>query len=78
MFGLRLRRHRDDVIEHEVDGVVARRETNARYEARVREVAAGNIIEATAKARLERTDRHKTRPALELQDYMADDKVDIQ
>lgn len=36
---------------------------------RVREIAAASIIEAIAKHRLERADRHKTHPAMQLSEY---------
>ena len=55
----------------------SRVETNSKNEARVREVAAINIIEATAEARLERVDRYNTRGAMELQDLKPSDIVDI-
>ena len=43
----------------------SRLETNTRHHARVREIAAMNIIEATARARLVRADKHNTRLAAE-------------
>ena len=60
----------------EIDSM-ARAETNAHDHARVREVAAINIIEATAHQRLERVDRSNTRPAMELQEFKESDLVDI-
>ena len=56
---------------------IARPGTDAKCQARVREVAAINIIEATAKARLERANSTNTRPALELADYKPKDRIDI-
>ena len=55
----------------------ARLETNAHNNARVREIVAINIIEATAQARLARVDHSKTRPAAELQEHKPHDLVDI-
>ena len=55
----------------------ARVETNEHNRARVREIAAINIIEATAQQRLERVDRSNSRPAIELQEYKPHDLVDI-
>ena len=49
----------------------------AKSEARIRELAAINIVEATAQARLARADRHNTRVCLELQEYKSGDIVDI-
>ena len=34
------------------------------HQARIREIAAGNIIEAIARARMDRAVRHNTRPAI--------------
>ena len=48
-----------------------------RHQARIREIAAGNIIEATARSRMERADRHNTRPAVERQEYKVGDLVDL-
>ena len=56
---------------------MARPETNARFEARVREVAAVNIIESLAVARLDRASRSKTRGAIELSQHSVGDLVDI-
>ena len=56
---------------------LARKETNARSEARVREIAAMNIIESTAQARLSRAFRTHTRGAIELNEYHPQEKVDI-
>ena len=46
-----------------VTGDLARVETNSRHAARIREIAATNIIEGNAQARLQRAERSKTRPA---------------
>ena len=56
---------------------LARKETNARSEARVREIAAMNIIESTAQARLSRAFRTHARGAIELREYQPQEKVDI-
>ena len=56
---------------------MARGATQVRHEARVREVAAMNIVEATARQRLARADRHNTRPAIQRMDYKPKDLVDI-
>ena len=56
---------------------MARIETNSRNEARVREVAMSNIVEGLAKSRVERADRHKTRGAIERQEYAIKDLVDL-
>ena len=55
----------------------ARVDTNSRHDARVREIAAVNIIEATARARLDRADKTNTRAAVERFEYKPDDNVDI-
>ena len=49
----------------------ARSETNTRHHARVREVTAMSYIEATARARLLRIEKHKARPAAERLDTQA-------
>ena len=46
----------------------ARPHSDARSQSRVREIAAANIIEATAKMRVERADRHNSRPTVELKE----------
>ena len=51
--------------------------TKSRHHQRVRETAACNIIEANAKARVERGDRSRTRGATELADHAPGDLVDI-
>ena len=56
---------------------MARQGTDARQEARVRELAAANIIEATAKARLARADGYNTRGAIQRQQFKEKDLVDI-
>ena len=43
----------------------------------MREIAASNIIEATALARLERANRHKTVPSIERSEHKPGDLVDI-
>ena len=48
-----------------------------RSDARLRELAAQNIIEASAQQRLKRADKHNTRPALEKFAYKPGDLVDI-
>ena len=50
---------------------------DTRSNARVRKVAAANILEATAQQRLERANRHKSRPSLERFQYKPQDLVDI-
>jgi len=56
---------------------LARPETNARNEARVREMAAINIIESIAKDRLDRAHKSKSRPAIELSGLKPKDLVEI-
>ena len=60
----------------QVDGL-ARTETNSRNEARARELATVNIIEAAAAARADRAERTKTRGAVELRDWKVGEAVDI-
>ena len=55
----------------------ARTETNVRHHARVREIAAMNIIEATARVRLVRADKHSIRPAAELLQFSPGELCDI-
>ena len=43
----------------------------------VREVAAMNIVEATARQRMARADRHNTRPAIQRMQYKPRDLVDV-
>ncbi len=61
----------------QIDDSHSRAGTNARQQARVREIAACAIIEATAKARLQRADRHHTRAAVELRQLEPRQLVDI-
>ena len=51
--------------------------TCCKHDARVREIAAVNIIEGNAKERIARANRHNTRPAAQLSDYKIKDQVDI-
>ena len=51
--------------------------TDGKHQARVREIAAINIIEANAKSRLDRASNSNTRAALELTDFSVGDVVDI-
>ena len=55
----------------------ARPHTDARSQSRVREIAAANIIEATAQMRTERANKHNTRPAVELRELQPKGLVDI-
>ena len=50
---------------------------DTRGTARIRELAAANILEATAQQRIERADRHKSRPALERFQYKPQALLDI-
>ena len=50
---------------------------DTRGTARIRELAAANILEATVQQRTERADRHKSRPALERFQYKPQDLVDV-
>ena len=56
---------------------LSRADTHTRHHARVREIAAMNIIEATARARLERADKHNTRPAAERLEFEPGDLADV-
>ena len=55
----------------------ARTETQCRQAARVREVSATCLIEANARAIVERADRSKTRGCVELSDHKPGDRVDL-
>ena len=55
----------------------ARRDTHTKNEATVIELAAINIIEATAQARLRRADKFNTGCAISLNEYKPKDFVDI-
>ena len=53
----------------EIDDSLARPESIIRHQARVREIATISMVEATAKARMERADRCRSRKALQLLEY---------
>ena len=62
---------------NEADGSLNRPGSEHRYTARVREVAAQNMIEYVAKQRIERANRGKTQAPLELQAYEPGQQVDV-
>jgi hypothetical protein len=55
----------------------SRPESDCRGVSRTRELAACNIIESTARMRMERANKHKTRPAVETMEHAAGNLVDI-
>ena len=61
----------------QMDDSPARDGSHVRNQARIREIAAGNIIEATAKMRLQRADRHKTIAAGERSELTPGTLVDL-
>ena len=69
--------YRGDTYTASLQDDLSRRGDLYRHQARIREIAAGNIIEATACARMDRADRYNTRPAIERQEYKVGDLVDL-
>ena len=63
------------LLSHTADH--ARPETNARHEARIREVASIKIIESNAAGLVARADHSKTRGCIEIQGYTSGDQVDL-